>query len=92
MNVTITFAGLLREYIGEETVVMTLRQGAVYGDLLHEIQDCYGKRLPEILWDKQACRFRPGILAVGEGRDLEEKDTPLKEDENIAIVVHMAGG
>jgi molybdopterin converting factor small subunit len=92
MKVTITFLGLLREYIGQETVVMDFCHGAVYGDLLREIDVRYGKRLPESLWDKQACQFMPGILSVGEGRDLEEKDTALKEGENISIVVHMAGG
>jgi molybdopterin converting factor small subunit len=92
MKISITFVGILREVAGEETASIELGEGAIYGDLLQEIDRRYGKRLPESFWDKNACQFRPGILAVGEGRDLEEKDAALKDGENIAIVVHMAGG
>jgi len=92
MNVTINFLGILSEYIGTDTVFMELLQGATYGDLLNEVSHKFGDRLPKGVWDKENCQFRAGVLSIGEGRDLETKETVLKDGENITIVVHMAGG
>ncbi|MFO7963603.1 MAG: MoaD/ThiS family protein [Desulfobacterales bacterium] len=92
MNVTIHLLGLFKEYIGTDTADLELPEGAVYGDLLAEIGRRFGESLPKSLWDSETLEFKPGILCVGEGRDLERKDQPLKPGESISIVVHMAGG
>lgn len=92
MNVTLNFLGLFKEYIGKDTVSMELPENANYGDLLNEIGNRYGEKLPKTLWDHEKREFKPGILCVGEGRDLETRDTTLKPGESISVVVHMAGG
>jgi molybdopterin converting factor small subunit len=92
MNVTVNFLGLFKEHIGTDTVSMTLTENAVYRDLLKEINARFGEKLPKGLWDHERCEFKPGILCVGEGRDLDSKDQALKPGETISIVVHMAGG
>ena len=92
MNVNLNFLGLFKEHIGEETVSMELPENADYGELLDEIGRRYGKKLPKTLWDHEKREFQPGILCVGEGRDLETRNTIIKPEETISIVVHMAGG
>ena len=92
MNITVNFLGLLKEHIGRESVTFALDKDASFGDVLAEINHRYGERLPAGLWDHKKLEFRPGILCVGEGRDLETKDTLLKDGEIISIAVHMAGG
>ena len=92
MNITLNFLGLLRDHIGEESATFTFDKEADFGDLLAEIHRRYQERLPTVLWDQQKQEFKPGILCVGEGRDLESRDTVLKDGETITIAVHMAGG
>jgi molybdopterin converting factor small subunit len=92
MNVTVNFLGLFKEYIGTEVVSIELPDDSVYADLLEEINRRYGEKLPPSLWDKSKREFKPGILCVGEGRDLEDGKTVLKSGETISIVVHLAGG
>ena len=73
---------------------MTFRfeKDAGFGDVLEEIHRRYEESLPKGIWNAEKREFRPGVLCVGEGRDLEEKDTPLKDGEMISIAIHMAGG
>jgi molybdopterin converting factor small subunit len=92
MQVTLNFLGLLREYVGAGEASFALRPGAVYGDLLREIDARFGNRMPDSIWDKSGCRFRPGILSVGEGRDLDDPSAELRDNETIAVTIHMAGG
>ena len=92
MHITLNFLGLLKEYIGESSVIFSLEQGADFGDVLSEIHHRYGERLPAGIWDPQKMEFKTGVLCVGEGRDLEERNTLLKDGEMISIAVHMAGG
>jgi molybdopterin converting factor small subunit len=92
MKVTINFLGLFKEYIGTDLVSMELPEGSLFADLLAEINRRYGEKLPKSLWDKGKGVFLPGILCVGEGRDLEDVNTPLKSGETISVVVHLAGG
>lgn len=92
MDVTLNFMGLLKGYIGTESVSLKLPEKAVFGDLLDEIDRQYGEKLPNSLWNHNRREFKSGILCVGEGRDLETRETTLKPGETISIVVHMAGG
>ena len=78
--------------MGTETLSVELPEAAAFGDLMDEIGRRFADRLSESIWDKKNRQFKPGILCVGEGRDLESKDTPLKEGENITMMAVMAGG
>ena len=92
MKVTVTFFGPLGEQTGEETVRFDLPKGATFGDLLDDIGDRFGNRFHERIWDPEAKIFKPGILIVGTGRDLDSRDTPLLDDEEIKIVPILGGG
>ncbi len=92
MEVGVRFFGPLAELAGQETVDFTLPEGATYGLLLDEIDRRLGRRLHGRLWDREARSFRAGILVVGEGRDLDSRETPLRHGEVIKVVPVLTGG
>jgi len=92
MKINVIFFGPLAAQAGEEKVLFELNQGAVYGDLLDEIHRRFGQNFHERIWDVESKKFKAGILIVGEGRDLDLKDTPLIENEEIKIIPVSAGG
>jgi len=92
MVVRVIFMGPLREYAGQEEVVFHLPQGAKYGEILGEIGKRFAGRFPDRIWDGKELAFRPGILAIGDGRDLDSREISLVDGELIRIVPLMAGG
>lgn len=92
MQVIVKFLGPLSEQTGQETVELSLAQGATYGHLLDEIGKRFGHRFHERLWDADRKTFKAGILAVGGGRDLGSREMPLKDGEEIKIVPLLGGG
>lgn len=92
MKVTVMFFGPLGEQVGEETVRVDLPKGSTYGDLLDEIGNRFGHKFHERIWDAQEKAFKPGILIVGTGRDLDSRDTSLNDGEEIKIVPILGGG
>ena len=86
------FLGPLGQQAGSVAVRFDLPPGAVYGDLLDRIGQRFGPRFHERIWDAEANTFGPGILSVGQGRDLESRETPLVDGEEIKIVPVFAGG
>ena len=87
-----TFFGPLGEQIGKKTICFEFPSDSVYGDLLVEIGRRFGDRFHKQIWDAERCAFKAGILVIGEGRDLETRDTPLVDKENIRIIPVFAGG
>ena len=92
MKVTVMFFGPLGEQAGQETVQFDLPKGGTYGDLLNEIGQKFGNQFHERIWDAQENTFKAGILIVGTGRDLDSRETPLNEGEEIKIVPILGGG
>jgi len=92
MEITLRFVGFVEKMVGSERVRMAFPRGAVYQDLLDEIDRQFGDRLPERMWDREKKCFRGPTLVVGEGRDLESPDDPLVDGEEIKLIVMMAGG
>ena len=92
MQVTVMFFGPLREQAGQETVHFHLPKGGTYGILLDEIGNRFGHQFHERIWDEKEKAFKPGILIVGTGRDLDSRDTPLYDGEEIKIVPMLGGG
>ena len=92
MKVTVTFFGPLGEQAGQETTQFDLPQGGTYGDLLDEIGNRFGNKFHERIWDAKENVFKPGILIVGTGRDLDSRDTSLIDGEEIKIVPILGGG
>ncbi|MBW2102515.1 MAG: MoaD/ThiS family protein [Deltaproteobacteria bacterium] len=93
MKVYVTFVGPLAEYAGGvPRVEFDLPEGAVYGDLLEEIDRRFGPSLHERIWDRETKTFQPRILVLGEGRDHEGRETPLADGEQIKVIPILAGG
>ena len=92
ITVSVTFFGPLGEQVGQKTICFELPSGSVYGDLLVEIGRRFGDRFHRRMWDAESHVFKAGILVVGDGRDLEHLDTPLKDREPIRIIPVLAGG
>ena len=92
MKVTVMFFGPLGEQAGQEAAQFDLPQGGTYGDLLNEIGNRFGHQFHDRIWDAQENVFKAGILIVGTGRDLDSRDTPLLDGEEIKIVPILGGG
>jgi molybdopterin converting factor small subunit len=92
MYVIVKFLGPLSEQTGQETVSFSLNQRATYGHLLDEIGKRFGHCFHERLWDADRKIFKAGILAVGAGRDLDSREIPLQDGEEIKIVPLLGGG
>jgi len=92
MKVTVLFLGIMKTYTGEDTVTFDFPNEASYGDLMRHIGERFSGKLPEKIWDGESESFKELVLAVGEGRDLQSPDTLLKEDEEIKIMLALAGG
>lgn len=92
VTVTVIFFGLLAEQAGQEKVIYSFPDGALYRDLLRQLGDHFGGRLSERIWDGVEKKFRPGILVVGEGRDFHRPETLLRDGEVIRILPLMGGG
>jgi molybdopterin converting factor small subunit len=92
MKVTVQFMGPLKDYVGEKTVQFDFPDQATYGTLLEEIGSRFGQCFPEKIWDSNGGGFKAGILILGTGRDLEDRETLLNEDEEIKILPLLGGG
>lgn len=92
MQVTVTFLGPLAEQTGTPTMMFALPKGASYGDLLDEIGATMGHRFHDRIWDNGQRQFKPGILVIGRGRDLDARDASLADGEEIKIVPMVSGG
>jgi molybdopterin converting factor small subunit len=92
MKVTVRFFGPLGKQAGQEIVHFDFPKGGTYGDLLDEIGNRFGNRFHERIWDAQKNVFKPGILVIGTGRDLDSRDTSLNDGEEIKIVAVLGGG
>lgn len=92
MKVSVRFFGPLAQLVGQEVADFSLPEGATYGLLLDGIHRRFGHRLHERLWDREAKSFRSGILVIGDGRDLDSGDSPLRDGEEIKVVPVLAGG
>jgi len=92
MEVTVTFIGPLIEYTGQRTVRFPLPEGACYGELLDELERRFGERLPGPMWDREQRLFKRGIIVIGAGRDLDSRETPLIDGEDIKMIPVLGGG
>ena len=92
MKVTVLFMGPLKDYVGQQTAELDLPEQSAYGALLDEIGRRFGHCFPDKIWDSNGGGFKAGILILGTGRDLEDRQTLLKEDEEIKILPLLGGG
>jgi molybdopterin converting factor small subunit len=92
MKIRVNFLGTLSRYTGAESVEIELQDGALYGDLLIELNKRFGSQLPEKCWDKERAEFIKPISAIGSTGDLESKETPLFDKQEIHVLIPISGG
>ncbi len=92
MKIKVNFLSMLSGYTGVESVEIELGDGACYGDLLKEIAARYGDKLPERCWDAEKSEFIKPISAIGSSGDIEHRDTPLANHEEIHFLMPVSGG
>ena len=92
MKVTVNFHGILAEWVGVSGSSLDLPLNADYADLLADIGHRFGPNMPGQLWDLENKMFKGPIQAIGKGRTLTSRDTPLIEGEEITFIFMAAGG
>lgn len=92
MKIRTRFHGVLSDFVTADTVSFDMGSHATYGDLLKEIGQRFSREMPSQLWDASKNEFQGSILAVGDKRDLECVDTPLKANEELTFYLMLAGG
>jgi molybdopterin converting factor small subunit len=92
MKVTVQFMGPLKDFVGEGTAEFDLPDQAAYGRLLKEIGQRFGHCFPEKIWDTNGGGFKPGILVMGTGRDLDDRDALLEDGEEVKVLPLLGGG
>lgn len=92
MKVTVQFMGPLKDFVGEQTAEFDFPEQVDYGALLKEIGGRFGQSFPEKIWDTNGGGFKPGILVMGAGRDLDDPDTLLQDGEEIKVLPLLGGG
>lgn len=93
MHVTVSFVGVLANFIGAKTATVELREGARYQDLLSEIGRIFAPNMPEQLWNREQKTFNAPILATRDERSLAQiGDSALVEGDEIKLFLMAAGG
>ncbi len=92
MKVKVNFLGMLSNYTGVESIEIELGDDASYDDLLNEVADRFGDKLPERCWDQDNKEFIKPITAIGSNGDIEKRDTPLAGHEEIHFLMPVSGG
>jgi molybdopterin converting factor small subunit len=92
VKVTVIFLGPLKDFVGQRSVEFDLPENATYGVLLDDIWARYGERFPDGIWDAARGDFKQQILAIGSGRDLNSREEPLHDGEDIKLMPFLPGG
>jgi len=92
MIVFLRVFGSLAQYLGGARVQVELPGGATLRDLMHLIDSRWGTQMPAQLWDSEAKRFRGPITVMIGGNDVHDEETPLSEQDEVFVLVPLAGG
>ena len=93
MKITVRAYAALREVIGARETALTIPSGETLGGLLESLCGTYAG-LRGHLFDS-AGRTKPHIIILKNGRNvasLQQLDTPIAEDDVIALFPPVAGG
>ena len=92
MKVKVNFLSALANYAGVESLELELPDGACYDDLLKELGVRFGSKFPEKCWDRQKNEFIKPISAIGSTGDIDTRETPLSENDEIHFLIPVSGG
>jgi hypothetical protein len=93
MQVTVSFVGVLANFVGAERMTVDLPQGSRCEELLAEVGRRFAANMPEQLWDPGTRSFTSPILATRDERTLARLgDSELVEGDDIKLFLMGAGG
>ncbi len=92
MKVTVHFLGILSDYFQTCRAELELAPSATRQDLLVALGRLFGPKLSPKLWDHQGNRFIPGVHLIGKNGDLDDPESPLAENDEVNILMPLAGG
>lgn len=92
MKITVHFLGILSDYFKTPKCQLELPSGATQKDLLRALGDRFGRQLPKRLWNHAQDRFVVGVHIAGKNGDLDQPDMPLCDEDEINILLPIAGG
>ena len=92
MIVCLRVFGSLAHYLGGARIKVELPGGATLRDLMNLIDSRWGARIPAQLWDSEAKRFRGPVTVMLGGNDVQDEGTPLSEQDEVFVLLPLAGG
>ena len=92
MKISVHFLGILSDYFKTPKCQLELPSGATQKDLLRALGDRFGRQLPGRLWNHAQDRFVVGVHIAGKNGDLDQPDMPLCDEDEINILLPIAGG
>jgi molybdopterin converting factor small subunit len=92
MKITVRFLGILSDYFRTPKVELQLPSEATQRDLLKALGNRFGKQLSKKLWNNAENRFLVGVHMAGKNGDIDDPDTPLSDNDEINILLPIAGG
>ena len=92
MKISVHFLGILAKYFCVDAVEIDLPGTPTLQTLLTHVGNRYSDLLPPEIWDREKEAFHPSLFIRGKGRDLKKPEEPLSEDEQIYLLIPLAGG
>jgi molybdopterin converting factor small subunit len=92
MTIRLRVFGALETYLGGARLAVKLPAGASLRNLLDLIDAQWGDKLPPQFWNAETKRFRGPVLIMSQGIDMYDEDTPLSDQQEIMLLVPLAGG
>ena len=92
MNITASFHGILAEWVGVQSARFDLPSNATYEDLLVAFHHRYALNMPDQLWDKRKNCFAKEVIISGKGTISKLMKKPLMKNEEIVLLLMIAGG
>lgn len=92
MIVHLRIFGPLERYFGRSRIEVALPAGAKLRDLWEWVDTHWGEKLPPRFWDAEAKRFRRRVSVMTHNTDVYDDDLPLSDQQEIFLLVVLAGG
>ena len=92
MNITVSFHGILADWVGIPSARFKLPSNATHADLMMAIHHRYAHNMPEQLWNDSKNRFKKEVVISGKGPISKLMNTPLKDTDVVEFMLMIAGG
>jgi molybdopterin converting factor small subunit len=92
MIVHLRIFGPLERYFGRSRIEVELPAGAKLRDLWKWVDTHWGEKFPPQFWDAEAKRFRRRVSVMTQNTDVYDDDLPLSDQQEIFLLVVLAGG